>query len=354
MAALVVLVAGCAGIEGDIQRAELREFVLNIVQGKDRGAADYARTIDQSSTRPRGAHYQYIAPAHLAHFNIERSVRGLGSTKTPNSDYLAFVTYKLLYVLRYDPGGSVRSLACEELGRVLLRLPRRSPPPLPGESLTEQKINQIAQDLAHYAVQLKKGRRVSRAAILERMQALARKRPTTARSAHQMVRAVAVRPAAWSSDSEIRKLSKAIVPGIVHDAILLALREHACGDPNRPDLEADPSALARLAAIRVLTRVRSPVALDGALARLQDPVDPAEHDPDARGALCEYLGVVGGAKAFETCAVRLADSDANVRYHAQRALVLMTGARVEPKPEAWRAWREKHPSRRVPPRAPAK
>jgi len=343
VAALALALAGCAGIEGDIKRAEMREFFLNFVRGKDRGSGYYAHQIAKSTTKPRGGAYQYVAPAHLSHFYVERSVRGLGGTRIRTSDDLVRVTDWLLYTLAYDPTVSVRSRACENLGRVLLRLPPGDGPPVADDLQADQRINVAAQDLLGYALARNEGQRVETAKVVERMEALAAEAPPTRQAAMQQVRAFAVDPVYGVRTGPVREAADRLVPGLTRDAILVALRETACGDPLRPQFGADSSPLVRASAARVLARSGSPVALEAALWRLRGAVDPAEHDPDVRGRLIEYFAAVGGPRAFDACVQRLDDHDPAVRYHAQRALQRMTGARVRPTSQSWVEWRTRHP-----------
>ena len=282
-------------------------------------------------------------PAHLSHFYVERSVRGLGGTRVEGSDDLVRVTDWLLYALAYDPTVSVRSRACENLGRVLLRLPLGAEPPQPGDAQADQRINVAAQDLLGYAMESNEGREVEPERIVERMRALASEAPPTRQAAMQQVRAFAVEPVFDTGPGAVRDAMDELLPGVARDAILVALRETACGDAVRPQFGPDDSPVVRAAAARVLARSASPVALADAIARLAGPVDPAERDPDVRVRLVEYLGAVGGPAAFEACRGRLDDHEPGVRFHAQRALQRMTGARVRPTPEAWDAWRARHP-----------
>lgn len=341
---LLLLLAGCTGIEGDIKRAEMKEAFLDLTRGKDRGVGYYTETFGAAKTEIVGGRYQYQPPAHISHFLIARSVRGLGGTRIRTSDDLALVTDWLLFALAFDPTLSVRSAAAEELGRVLLRLPMTGLPPAPSDALTDQRIHTAAQDLHRYGQEVRAGKKVTHDQVVERMEALAKESPPTLQAAQQAVRAFAIFPVRGATSQKIRDASERLVPGLVRAAILVALREVACGDPLRPHREADPAAVVREAAAKVLATTQSPVALRAAAMRLEDAVDPAERDADVRRQLVRYLGrIPRSPQAFRICLVRLEDVDSGVRYRAQQALQRMTGALVGADPDAWRAWRDDHP-----------
>jgi HEAT repeats len=334
--ALTVLLAGCAGIESDIERAEIGFFFENFIKGKDRGLYQYSKMIEEHATKVQGGRYQYVAPAHVSNFYIDRAVRGLGGTKIPNSDHLAAVVDRLLFVLVFDPTGAMRSTACEQLGRVLLPLPK-SPPPPEADAGSDTRINQIADDLQGLSAEAKKGNKVPVADVVERMRALAQERPRSTIVARQVVRVLAAEPIAGTISGPIRETAEEIAPPIIRDAILVALRNAVVGFGEELP---DESPLVRQSAIEVIARVASPLAREGAIARLAGGIDPAESDPDVRCALLSYLGVVGGPGAFDACVERLDDLDVGVRFSAQAALQEITGARVEPTPGAWRAFAE--------------
>jgi HEAT repeat protein len=344
----LLLLAGCAGIEGDIKRAEMKEVFLDLTRGKDRGAPYYTATIAKAKTEIIGGRYQFQPPAHISHFLIYRSVRGLGGTRIKTSDDLALITDWLLFALVFDPTLSVRSAAAEELGRVLLRLPMTELPPAPSDALTDQRIHTAAQDLHKYGKDVQAGKKVTHDQVVERMEALARESPPTRQAALQAVRAFAIFPVRGASSKKIRAASERLVPALVRSAILIALRETACGDPLRSHREADPAAIVRYAAAKVLASTRSPIAVRAAAVRLDDGIDPAERDADVRRQLVRYLGRVRNSpQAFSVCLLRLEDVDSGVRYRAQEALQNMTGARVGAYPDAWRAWRDDHPEWQV-------
>ncbi|MHC4493345.1 MAG: hypothetical protein ACYTDU_17185, partial [Planctomycetota bacterium] len=248
----------------------------------------------------------------------------------------------------FDPTLSVRSEAAEQLGRVLLRLPMTELPPAPSDALADQRIHTAAQDLYRYGQDVRAGKQVTHDQVVERMEALAKESPPTRQAAQQAVRAFAIFPVRGATSRKIRAASERLVPGLVRAAILVALREAACGDPLRPHWEPDPAPFVRTAAAEVLASTQSPVALDAAAARLRDGIDPGERDADVRRQLVRYLGRIPHApRAFATCLVRLEDVDSGVRYRAQEALQQMTGTRVGADPAAWRAWRDDHPEWQV-------
>jgi len=341
---LALLLAGCAGIESDIDRTERHESFMNLFKGKDRGLGEYSKTIEKSITKLQGGHYQYVPPAHISNWYVDWSVRGIGGTKLPNSDYLAGAADRLLYVMAYDPTGALRSTAAEQLGRLLLPLPIGSTP-LPVDGNADIRINQIADDLLQMAAGAHEGKKVPVSSVVERMRALSNERPRSLLSALQMVRALATAPIVGAS-GPIRETAEEIGPAIVRDSILVALRDVSVG---LPDMDPDDAPIVRQCAIEVLTRVGSPVAQRGAVARLQGGIDPPEGNPDVRCALVAYLGSVGGPGALDVCIERLnTDLDVGVRFYAQASLQQLTGARADPTPEAWNAVieeRARHPAK---------
>jgi hypothetical protein len=338
--ALLALAAGCAGIEADIERAEIGEFFQNFYKGKDRGVGSYCAMIEKSITPLQGGRYQYVPPAHMSNFYVDFSVRGLGGTKLLNSDYLARAADKLLWVLAHDPTGALRSTAAEQLGRLLLPLPP-GPVPLPTDGAADIRINQIADDLLEMSVAVREGKKVPVTSVVERLHALAAERPTGLVNALQMVRIFAAPPVAGAVSGPVRETAEQLGPAVIRDSILVALRDVSVG---LAEVEPDESPLVRKSATEVLTRVASPVAQAGAITRLTGEIDPPERDPDVRCALVAYLGVVGGPGAFDACVERLLDLDIGVRFYAQTSLQQLTGARADPTPEAWRAWAEKAPA----------
>jgi hypothetical protein len=339
--ALALLLAACAGTESDIERAKIGYFFTNVVKGKDRGLYAYWKMIEDHSTKPQGGRYQYIAPAHLSNFYIERATRGIGGTKIVNSDYLAGATDKIFIVMAFDPTGAMRSLACEQLGRLILPLPPGSAP-LPMDNMADVRINQVADDLARMEVDAREGKKVPVSAVVERMRALAQERPRSTLGAHQIVRVLAAKPIVGAAPGPIRSTAEEIGPPIVRDAVIVVLRNAAVGIS---DEDPDDSALVRRCAIDVLTRIGSDAAREGAIRRLGTGIDPPESDPDTRCALLLYLGSVGGPGAFEACLGRFDDLDIGVRYTAQTALQQITGARVPPDAAAWHAYAQTAPAK---------
>ncbi|HEX5135857.1 MAG TPA: HEAT repeat domain-containing protein [Planctomycetota bacterium] len=334
--ALALLLAGCAGVESDIDRAEMGIFFENFIKGKDRGLGAYSKMIESHATKVQNGRYQYVEPAHISNFYIDLAARGLGGTKVQNAVFLAAVVDRLLFVLAFDPTGAVRSTACDQLGRVLLRLPA-TPPPAGVEGNPDIRINQIADDLQRLAADFREGKQVPVADVVERMRALAQESPRSTIVARQVVRVLCTEPISNTATAQVREASEEITPPMLQGAITVVMRNAAVGLAEEP---SDDSPLVREAAIDVLTRVASGIAREGAIARLGNGIDPPETDPDVRCALLTYLGRVGGPGAFECCVGRLDDIDINVRYAAQAALQEITGARVDPTSPAWLAWAE--------------
>ncbi|MHC4341305.1 MAG: HEAT repeat domain-containing protein [Planctomycetota bacterium] len=339
----LLLLVGCAGVDADIRRAEWREGFMDLVRGKDRGIWNFATTIDKATTKVQAdGRYQYIAPAHVSQYLVDRSVRGLGGTRLRNGRYVAAVADRLLHVLNHDPTPTVRATACLQLGRLLLLLPVPLDTVPAHDPASNDRINEIAYDLASFNERLEQGKTVPEAAVVERLRALSKERPTRFLNAVQMVRILTVRPVSGSVPGPLTALLSEVGPVIVRDCILIALREVACGDPFE-EVEADSGAQVRSDALDVLARVGSPIAVTAAATRLQNADDPTERHPDVRRALLIYLGEVGGPRAFDACLLRLDDFDSGVRFHAHRALRKMTGVKIAGSGEAWRAWREEHP-----------
>jgi hypothetical protein len=300
--------------------------------------------IETHATKVHAGHYQYVEPAHISNFYIDLAVRGLGGTKVQTAVFEAAVVDRLLFVLVYDPTAALRSTACDQLGRVLLRLPPPAPAPAV-EGNPDVRINQIADDLQQQAVAAKEGKKVPVADVVERMNALAKESPRTTGAARQVVRVLCADPIANEPSGPVHDTSEQVTPPMLRDAIIAVMRNFAVGFA---DELPDDSPIVRGTAIDVLTRVSSEVARDGAIERLGNGIDPPESDPDVRCALLTYLGTVGGPGAFPCCVGRLDDLDINVRYAAQAALQEITGARVAPTAAAWLAWDE---SRKQPPKA---
>jgi hypothetical protein len=342
---LLACLAGCRSKpEGDVTRASMMDDLKDLVYGKDRGLWSYRSTISANVTSLSGP-YQYPPPkAWVSQYRVERAAYGLGGTKTENAEQLAQVVDTLFHLMRNDPTATIRATACRQLGRVLLRLAVDTEATLPPDAGAEEQINSIAQDLFAIKQKLDKGEKVKVRDAVALLEQLAAMHPPRMSSAVQVVRACAIPPIAGTARGPLFDLREKEVPNMVRDSILVSLRERACGDL-RTMAEPDPEAMVRADAIDVLARIATPAAIDNAVARLDDPIDPPERDFHVRGRLLHYLGMLGGRKAFASCVMRLGDVYQDVRYHAQVALTRMTGARgVEPTAEAWNAWLEQNPS----------
>lgn len=349
-----LLLAACAGVEGDIRRAEFRDGLVDIVKGKDRGIGEYKAAILDAVTPKAPAtrdRYQYVGAPHLANYRVQWAVRGLGGTRLAGVQHLANAVDMILFVLAHDPVPAVRALCCQQLGRVALRLP------LPVDGEPEEgpnaaaNIHLAAKDLASLYARVLAKEPVASEQVVAALEALGRETPPDLLLARQTVRALAAPPVGNAQGGPVLEAAERLGPGVVRRAIVVALRHLACGDPNlAADLvTTDPAPVVRLEAARVLARLQAPLARTAALRRLVDPLDPRERDADVRAALLDYVATVGDPDAFEVCVRRLDDVEPTVRLHAAAALVAMTGATEVPADaEAWRAWREAHPEWRQP------
>jgi hypothetical protein len=349
LAFAALLFAACAGVEGDLRRAELRDGLADIVKGTDRGIGEYKAAILDSVTpkAPAGRdRYQYVGAPHLANYRVQWAVRGLGGTRLAGAAHLANVVDMLLFVLAHDPVPATRALCCEQLGRVALRLP------LPASGEPEESpnaaanIHVAAKDLAALHARVLANEPVTPGQVVAALEALARETPPDLLLARQAVRALAAPPVGNARGGPVLEAAERLGPGVVRRAIVVALRHVACGDPHLAAelVTTDPSPIVRLEAARVLTRLRAPLARTAALRRLVDPLDPRERDADVRAALLDYVATVGDPDAFEVCVRRLDDVEPTVRLHAGAALVAMTGATEVPaEAAAWRAWRDPRP-----------
>ncbi|MGQ0613061.1 MAG: HEAT repeat domain-containing protein [Planctomycetaceae bacterium] len=349
MGMVLIGLAGCAGVESDIRRAEFRDSVLDIFLGSDRGLGAYVKAIGDSTTKPTGRErYQYVGTQHLASYRVVWALRGLGATRLSSAAELSNAVDRILYVLAHDPVPAVRGAACRELGRIGLRLPLLAGEPPPEDPRAAGNINIAAKDLAVLNLRIEQGEQVPAESVVRELESLVQETPPDLLSALQMVRAVAARPVSGSSGS-VAEAAERLVPDLVRRCLLVALRDVACGDAAAPEPAPDPSPLVRLEAAQVLTRLASPWARESALRRLVDRLDPAEIAPDVRRALLAFLGEVGNPDAFEVCLRRLEDVDSGVRYHAAAALQRMTGAvGLAPEAAAWSRWREEHPEWKAP------
>ncbi len=353
-----VTLTGCAGVESDIRRAEMREFFRNIVKGRDRGAAVYGASIADSTTEPQAGRYQYVPPGHLSHFMVERAVRGLASTQIKDADYLAFVVDRLFYVLSFDPTPAMRALTCEQLGLVLTGLPNPGAARPAKDLRADQRINNIAQDLRRFQELSDAGKKIKQSAVAKRLYELDAEAPPNYLSAMQMVRVLAAKPVAGAGPGPVREAAREIGPRVLRDAIVVALRDVGLGDSMRETLKPDEEPLVRQAAIRVLASVRATSVLDAAERRLGGDFYPEERDRDVRAAGMALLGELGrvddpsldpiAARAFDVCHTRLRDSFHGIRFLAHKALIRMTGHEGAPSYESWELWRAGRPSWQVP------
>ena len=336
----LLVLLGCS----KIRRMEIGDNFKSWLLGPDRGVRHYADTIDEYITAPESKeYYAFKGDPVEAIYRIQTSVRGLGGTKFKNIYQLPIAVDKILTIVENDPVPATRVIACEELGRIVLRMREPALDVPEGGAAAAGRINLIARDLILIKKRIEGGEKVKAVEIRERLLAASKESPTELRSARQLVRIIASPPVAGSSGS-IEKEAQRVVPGMVRRAVLIALRDVACGDPLDPQSQPDPGDAVRIAASDVLARVGSRFALEAARARLTDRLDPKERNADVRRNLLRYLGMVGGPKDFDVCLHRLDDAISGVRYLAQKALTQMTEARVEPTVLAWEEWRKAHPA----------
>jgi hypothetical protein len=340
----LLLTGSCAKVEFDIRRAKFRADMGDLVQGRDRGYFGYRKIIQDNTIKgPRSRHYQYVEPAHVANYEVKRAVRGLGGTEWPNTDYMAGSVDRLLYVLRHDPTARLRVVACSQLGRVAERLPAKAVDPYPLTALADENIRQIASDLYGLQQKMDEGEKVKQSLVVDSLSQLSEKYPTRFLLSLMLMRALSSKPVVLVPPGPVRDKLTEVVPGLCRRCISISLAEVGCGSRIHAKVRADESETVRLRAVEVLTMLRDPVARDLAADRLWDEVYPDESDVHVRRALLNYLGVVGGPRAFEAAVRRLDNDDISLRLNAQEALIAMTGARLEPKPAAWRQWRVEHP-----------
>ena len=340
----LLLVGSCAKVAFDIRKAKFNEDMTDIVKGRDRGYFDYRETIQKNTIKgPHSRRYQYIEPAHVANYRVTRAVRGLGGTKWPNTDYMAGVVDRLLYVLRHDPTSAVRAAACSQLGRIARRLDQPVPDPYPLQPRDDESIRQIASDLYGLQKKLEEDGRIKQELVVDGLDRLSEQYPTRFLLSLMLMRALSSRPVVAVPPGPIRDVATRVVPSLCRRCISIALSEVACGSRLHSKALADESEQVRRRAIEVLHSLRDPVARQAAAARLWDESYPSERDADVRGALIEYLGGAGGPGAFEAVVRRLEFDDISLRLRAQNALIAMTGVRLAPDAKAWRSWRADHP-----------
>jgi HEAT repeat protein len=343
LALLLAALAGCSAVETDIRQAELKMSVSDFFTGGRKSLWKNRSRIQESVTKPQGGGwYQYVGPHHVTSYTVERSLRNLGKSTLEDGEQLAIAVDEVLHVVSHDPVPRVRALAAEQLGVLFAR--RALPPESPADPDPKAgpRINQIAIDLQQLGARVARGEQPEASKFVERIEALAAEKPPEILLARQAVRALASRPVAGAAGS-VKLALERVAPGIVRDAILVALRDLACGNPYAGKQAPDPSPLVRRAAAKALERIGSPVARFAALMRLSDLLDPAEGNVDVRAGLLDYLAVTKGPDAFEAALRRLEDVDALVRLHALAALRRMTGERFGPEQEEWIRFRESRP-----------
>ena len=345
------LAAGCSTVDSAITRASWKESFRDLFKGKDRGVFSYATDLAKHTTQvDASGRYQYVAPAYVSNYLVQRTVEKLGATDYEGPDELALVVDRLFHVLARDPTAAVRASAAGQLGALVLRLSPEDagvvPSPAPPGTHGDARINQIVADLNAINARIAAGERIKETEVVERLLAMSRERPATFLSAQQMVRALAREPIAGAAPGGVTRAAEDVVPGLVRDCIMIALREVVCGARARGHI-ADPEPLVRTAAARALVQTRSPFAVEAMAQRLKDPVDPEERDPVVRRYMVEYLGWAGGPLAFDTCVQRLSDLDSGVRFYSILALRRMTGTEVEPTAEAWGRLRAERPEWRL-------
>jgi len=336
---MLVLCAGCSRHA----RLDMGASIERTFLGSDRGPKHYGKVIDEwTRLDPGQLRYEFTKKdTILANFEIHRALRGLGGTKVKTPQDFAYVTDKILYVLAHDPLPADRAVACEELGRLALRLPHPEKPFEPGAATSGVRINLITRDLRQIQMRVAKKEKVKVSELLGRVIAMAEETPTDARSARQQIRSMTSEPVASAGARADLAVAK-VLPEMLRRAILISLRTAATGDTEDPAAEPDPAEMVRTAAADVLARIGCPVARHDAVNRLSGALDPKEREPDTRRNLMRYLGAVGGPDAFAVCLDGLEnDLDSGVRYHAQLALVGMTGE-SQHGATAWEEWRAAH------------
>ncbi|MHC4953937.1 MAG: HEAT repeat domain-containing protein [Planctomycetota bacterium] len=338
------LALSCTKVDTDVSRAKFKEDMADIVKGRDRGYFGYREMIEKATVKgPRSPRYQYVEPAWVSNYMVTRAVRGLGGTKWPNADYTAGSVDRLLYVLHYDPTAMVRAAACAQLGRIARRLGVEAVDPYPVVQLADESIRQIADDLYDLKQRLEKGEKIKSSLVIQRLEELEKLFPTRFLLALAEMRALSSRPVVLAPPGPLRETSERVIPRIARRSISIALSQVSCGSIYHAKIRPDDEREVRERALEVLTALRDPVARDAAASRLWDPDYPDEREASVRMRLLAYLGVVGGAPAFEACVRRLDNDSPSVRFHAQAALLMMTATQVKADPAAWRAWRKTHP-----------
>lgn len=354
----------CAKVEYDIWKAELSEDTADLYRGKDRGYHGYREMLEEATIRGAGIRrYRYVKPAHVSNYLVTRAVRGLGGTEWPDSssvaatDYMAGSVDRLLDVLYRDPTPSVREQVCAQLGRISRRLTFmlngfKPEDPYLLRPDADVNIRQTTSDLTELQIRIDKGERIPQKFVVAALESFDQNPPRRSLEALEMMRAVASLPVAAAPPGPIRDAARTIVPRLCLRAISITLSQTACGSLVATGAYPDESDRVRLRAIQVLTSLHDPTAREPASARLWDNLDPEESNEFVKNALLVYLGTVGGRHAFEAAVRRLDNGHVSVRYHAQSALIRMTGARLAPQARAWRAWLAQHPRWRIQQSAP--
>ncbi len=325
-------------------RLDMGASIGRTVLGTDRGPSHYGGIIDKwTRLRPGQRRYEFTSQDFiLANFEIHQALRGLGGTKVKTSRDFAYVTDKILWVLAHDPLPADRAVACEELGRLALRLPNPEKPFEPGAAASGVRINLLTRDLRQIRLRVDKDEKVKVSELIGRIAAMADETPIDIRSARQQIRSMTTKPVA-TGNTKVELAVAKVLPEMLRRAILISLRSAATADTEDPESEPDPAEMVRTAAADVLARIGCPIALRDAVNRLSGSLDPKEREPDTRRNLVRYLGALGGPEAFDVCLEVLGnDLDSGVRYHAKLALVRMTGEN-QIDLAGWEAWRAANP-----------
>jgi len=336
--------AACTKVDSDVSRAKFSENMADIVKGRDRGYFGYREMIEDATVRePRSPRYQYKQPAWVSNYLVTRAIRGLGGTAWPNVDYMAGSVDRLLYVLRYDPVPIVRADACSQLARIARRISVKPVDPYPYVELADEQIQQVSQDLFKLKQRLDGGERIKQSLVIDLLDTFETLYPTQKLLAVQMMRALSSAPVIQAPDGPLRDTVNRVVPSLARRCISISLAQLACGSVYRSNRPPDDAPVVRARAIEVLTALGDPVGVRAAVIRIWDEDYPAERDASVRMRLLGYLGKFGGPFAFEAALRRLENDLPSVRFHAQAALLTMTGTKIDAKTKAWQAWRAKNP-----------
>ncbi|MEM8885180.1 MAG: hypothetical protein AAGD14_14020 [Planctomycetota bacterium] len=340
----VLVTGGCQTVTFDVWRAKVGEDTADIFRGKDRGYFGYRKIIqDYTVKAPNTRRYQYTQPQHVANYQVRRAVRGLGGTEWTRAEAIAVSVDRLLYVLRHDPTPSVRVEAVSQLGRIAERLKVDAVDPYPLSPLADEAIRQAATDLFELQQRIDGGERIAQSIVVKSLEQFREAYPTRFQTAMAMTRALASKPILLVPPGPVLDASTALTPTLCRRAISIALSQVACGSVLHAKVRADEAYQVRLRAFEVLTALRDPVARDVTAAAIGDPIYPNEQEGAVRSAALVYLGVVGGAIAFDTAVLLLDNDYVSQRMHAHAALLAMTGERLPADAEAWRRWKRENP-----------